>query len=45
MCKYRVKDKKTIYDAEPFEFRLRTEPDAELRAKLRPDWAKLLDLE
>ena len=30
---------------EPFEFRLREAPDPALRAKLRPDWAKLLDLE
>ena len=40
-----VTDKKTIYEGEPFEFRLREAPDPELRTKLRRDWAKLLDIE
>jgi hypothetical protein len=47
-----VKDKATIYgtagtaDGQPgLEFRIREAPDPELRSKLRPDWAKLLDLE
>lgn len=39
-----VKDKKTIYDGDPFEFRVREAPDPELRTKLRADWSKLLDL-
>ena len=40
-----VRDKKTIYDGDPFEFRIRDAPDPELRTKLRADWAKLLDAE
>ena len=40
-----VTDKQTIYEGEPFEFRLREAPDPELRTKLRRDWAKLLDIE
>eukprot|EP01044_Picomonas_judraskeda_P007704 COSAG03_NODE_842_length_5652_cov_8.316045_3_plen_325_part_00 len=40
-----VKDKATIYDGEPFEFRIREAPDPELRMKLRADWVKLLDSE